>query len=109
MSALRVTNQIRNLRLSRQSFGRTSQAIASSATQASPGSPRAIIAAGYNEGMALDRITRKPQVMGGKPCARGTRVTVGTWVGLLASGHDHATILAAYTYLEAQDLRQALA
>lgn len=59
--------------------------------------------------MELDRITRNPEVMGGKPCVRGTRVTVGTLVGLLASGHDHAAILAAYPYLEPQDLRQALA
>jgi uncharacterized protein (DUF433 family) len=39
----------------------------------------------------LDRITFDPQVMGGKPCIRGTRVTVGTIVGLVASGsaiHD---------------------
>ncbi|MGI8746425.1 MAG: DUF433 domain-containing protein [Bryobacteraceae bacterium] len=35
----------------------------------------------------LDRITRNPDVMGGKPCARGLRVTVGTIAGLAASGH----------------------
>ncbi len=59
--------------------------------------------------MELDRITRNPEVMGVKPCVRGTRVTVGTLVGLLASGHDPSAILAAYPYLEARDLRQALA
>jgi len=57
----------------------------------------------------LDRITTNPEVMGGKPCIRGMRVTVGTLVGLMASGHSHAEILRAYPYLEAEDLRQALA
>lgn len=47
--------------------------------------------------------------MNGKPCLRGTRVTVGTVVGLIASGHKTAEILAAYPYLEDEDLRQALA
>jgi uncharacterized protein (DUF433 family) len=57
----------------------------------------------------LDRITRDPEVMGGKPCLRGMRVTVGTIVGLVASGHSTAEILAAYSYLEDEDIRQALA
>ncbi len=57
----------------------------------------------------LDRITFDPRVMGGKPCIRGMRVTVGTVVGLLASGVDHEAILAAYPYLEAEDIQQALA
>jgi uncharacterized protein (DUF433 family) len=47
--------------------------------------------------------------MGGKPCLRGLRVTVGTVVGLVASGHSEAEILAAYPYLEPEDIRQALA
>ncbi|MFN0103203.1 MAG: DUF433 domain-containing protein [Bryobacteraceae bacterium] len=59
--------------------------------------------------MDLDRITRRPEVMGGKPCLRGMRVTVGAVVGLIASGHASAEILAAYPYLEEEDLRQALA
>ena len=59
--------------------------------------------------MELDRITRSPEVMGGKPCLRGMRVTVGTIVGLVASGHSDAEILGAYPYLEREDLRQALA
>ncbi len=59
--------------------------------------------------MVLDRITRNPEVMGGKPCLRGMRVTVGTVVGLVASGHSSAEILAAYPYIEAEDIRQALA
>jgi uncharacterized protein (DUF433 family) len=57
----------------------------------------------------LDRITRNPEVMGGKPCLRGMRVTVGTIVGLVAAGHSHAEILAAYPYVEDEDIRQALA
>ena len=59
--------------------------------------------------MVLDRITRNPEIMGGKPCLRGMRVTVGTVVGLVASGHSTAEILAAYPYIQAEDIRQALA
>lgn len=57
----------------------------------------------------LTRITLDPAVMGGKPCIRGLRVTVGTVVGLLASGHSTAEILQAYPYLEEEDIREALA
>ncbi|MEP7354987.1 MAG: DUF433 domain-containing protein [Acidobacteriota bacterium] len=59
--------------------------------------------------MTLDRITRNPQLMGGKPCLRGMRVTAGTLVGLVAAGHSFADILAAYPYVEEEDIRQALA
>jgi uncharacterized protein (DUF433 family) len=55
------------------------------------------------------RITFDPAVMGGKPCIRGMRVTVGTIVGLLAAGRTEAEILKAYPYLEPEDLRAALA
>ncbi len=58
---------------------------------------------------ALDRITHNPKVMGGKPTIRGMRVTVGTIVGLVASGYSFAEILASYPYLEEEDIRQALA
>jgi uncharacterized protein (DUF433 family) len=57
----------------------------------------------------LRRITFNPLVMGGKPCIRGLRVTVGTIVGLFASGHSPADILKFYPYLEEEDLREALA
>ncbi len=57
----------------------------------------------------LDRITLDPRVMGGKPCIRGMRVTVGTILGLLASGHSRDRILEAYPYLEPEDIEQALA
>lgn len=58
---------------------------------------------------ALDRITHNPEVMGGKACLRGMRITVGTIVGLVASGHSWTEILGAYPYLEEEDIRQALA
>lgn len=57
----------------------------------------------------LIRITFDPHVMGGKPCIRGLRVTVGTIVGLVAAGYASADILKAYPYLEAEDIREALA
>ena len=57
----------------------------------------------------LSRITHDPEVMGGKPCIRGLRVTVGTIVGLLASGHTQHEILQLYPYLEAEDVKAALA
>lgn len=57
----------------------------------------------------LDRISMDPQVMGGRACIRGLRVTVGTVVGLLAAGRSRAEILGAYPYLEPEDLDQALA
>lgn len=56
-----------------------------------------------------ERITFDPAVMGGKPCIRGMRVTVGTIVGLFAAGRTEGEILKAYPYLETEDLRAALA
>ena len=46
--------------------------------------------------------------MGGKPCLRGLRVTVGTIVGLVATGHSHEEILRLYPYLASDDIREAL-
>lgn len=57
----------------------------------------------------LDRITLDPCVMGGKPCIRGMRITVGTVVGLLASGHTYEEVLGSYPLLEESDIREALA
>ena len=57
----------------------------------------------------LSRITLDPEIMGGKACIRGMRVTVGMIVGLLASGHSPEEILEAYPYLEREDIDQALA
>ena len=56
----------------------------------------------------LNRITFDPQIMGGKACIRGMRVTVSTVVGLIASGYSNAAILKAYPYLEEEDISQAL-
>jgi uncharacterized protein (DUF433 family) len=57
---------------------------------------------------AFPRITLDPSVMGGKACIRGLRVTVGTVVGLLASGRTRDEILKAYPYLEPEDIDEAL-
>jgi len=56
----------------------------------------------------LTRITGDPAVMGGKPCIRGMRVTVGTVVGLVAAGRSRDEILREYPYLEAEDVAEAL-
>ena len=56
----------------------------------------------------LTRITRDPAVMGGKPCIRGMRVTVGTVVGLVAAGHTRDEIISEYPYFEAEDISEAL-
>ena len=56
----------------------------------------------------LDRITQDPQVMGGKPCVRGMRVTVGMIVGQIAAGHTIEEVLAEYPYLEREDVLQSL-
>jgi uncharacterized protein (DUF433 family) len=53
----------------------------------------------------LTRITFNPEVMGGKPCIRGMRVTVGTIVGLIASGQTVDQVLAE----EREDILEALA
>ena len=58
---------------------------------------------------SFDRITTDPNVMGGKACVRGMRVTVGMVVGLLAEGRSVTEILQAYPYLEREDIDQSLA
>ena len=58
--------------------------------------------------IALTRITHDPAIMGGRPCIRGLRVTVGTLVGLVATGHSHDEILRLYPYLVAEDIHEAL-
>lgn len=55
-----------------------------------------------------ERITIDPEVLGGKPCIRGLRLTVGTILGLLAAGRSEEEILAAYPYLEREDIHAAL-
>ena len=58
--------------------------------------------------MKFDRVTLNPAVMGGKPCIRGMRVTVGMILGLLATKVSQEQILAEYPYLEAEDIDAAL-
>ena len=58
---------------------------------------------------SFPRITLDPDVMGGKACIRGLRVTVATVVGLLAAGRSADEILGAYPYLEREDIVQSLA
>jgi uncharacterized protein (DUF433 family) len=56
----------------------------------------------------LDRITQRPDVMGGKACIRGMRVTVGMVVGQIGAGHSVEKVLSDYPYLEREDVMQAL-
>jgi uncharacterized protein (DUF433 family) len=57
----------------------------------------------------LRRISTNPEVMGGKACIRGMRVTVGMIVEALAAGRSVENLLADFPYLEEQDIREALA
>ena len=57
----------------------------------------------------FERITVDPNVMGGKPCIRSLRFPVSRLLGLLAAGQDVPSILAEYPYLEADDVKEALA
>jgi uncharacterized protein (DUF433 family) len=57
----------------------------------------------------LERITIDPRVMGGKPCIRGIRITVGTITGLLAAGETVDSVLELYPSLEREDVYAALA
>ena len=56
----------------------------------------------------LERITQQPEVMGGRACIRGMRVTVGMIVGMIGSGHSIDELLVDYQYLEREDVLQAL-
>ena len=58
---------------------------------------------------ATERITFDPLVMGGRPCIRGMRVTVGMVLSQLAAGHPIDEVLDAYPYLERDDVFAALA
>jgi uncharacterized protein (DUF433 family) len=59
-------------------------------------------------GMTFDRISTDPAVCTGKPCIRGLRFPVARLLGLLAAGESREQILAAYPYLEAEDIDEAL-
>jgi uncharacterized protein (DUF433 family) len=56
----------------------------------------------------LDRITQQPEIMGGKACIRGMRVTVGMIVGQISAGRTIQDLLDDYPYLEREDILQAL-
>ena len=56
----------------------------------------------------LERITQQPDVMGGKACIRGMRVTVGMVVSQIGAGRSIDDVLADYPYLEREDIMQAL-
>jgi uncharacterized protein (DUF433 family) len=57
----------------------------------------------------IRHITIDPDVMGGKPCIRGMRVTVGMIVEAIAAGRTLEDLLADFSYIEEQDIREALA
>lgn len=54
------------------------------------------------------RISFDSEVMGGKACIRGMRVSVSMILGLVASGRTFEEILKAYPYVEEADIREAL-
>lgn len=56
----------------------------------------------------FDRITFDPQIMAGRACIRGMRITVSLILNLIANGMDEKEILAEYPDLEPEDIRQAL-
>ena len=56
----------------------------------------------------LDRITQSHEIMGGRACIRGMRVTVGMVVGQIAAGCSIDEVLTEYPYLDREDVLQAL-
>jgi uncharacterized protein (DUF433 family) len=60
------------------------------------------------EKMSFTRITFNPEILGGRACIRGMRISVSTIVGLFAAGRNRDEILKAYPYLEEGDIREAL-
>jgi uncharacterized protein (DUF433 family) len=56
----------------------------------------------------LDRITVNPEIMGGRPCVRGLRISVGLVVNLIANGMTPSEIVGEYPSLEEEDVRQCL-
>jgi uncharacterized protein (DUF433 family) len=58
--------------------------------------------------LGFDRITFDQNLMGGRACIRGMRVTVSLVINLVANGMAVSEIIEAYPYLEPEDIRQAL-
>jgi len=58
--------------------------------------------------LSFDRITSDPNILGGKACIRGMRISAALVVNLVANGMNTAQIIEEYPDLEAEDVRQAL-
>lgn len=56
----------------------------------------------------FDRITADPDILGGKPCIKGTRISVDFLLELIAQGASREDILKAYPHLSAEDVEQAV-
>jgi uncharacterized protein (DUF433 family) len=56
----------------------------------------------------FDRITFDPNIMGGRACIRGMRITVSLILNLISNGMTAAEIIKEYPYLEVEDIRQCL-
>jgi uncharacterized protein (DUF433 family) len=58
--------------------------------------------------LGYDRITFDPEILGGKACIRGMRISVSLIVNLVANGMTPSEIIAEYPDLEEEDVAQAL-
>lgn len=58
--------------------------------------------------LIIDRITSNPNIMNGKPCIRGMRITVNVVLSLLTNGMDNEKIIEEYPYLEEEDIKQCV-
>jgi uncharacterized protein (DUF433 family) len=56
----------------------------------------------------FERITQNPLMMGGRPCIRSLRVTVGMIVGQISAGRSIEALLEEYPYLKREDVYEAL-
>ncbi|MEO8601712.1 MAG: DUF433 domain-containing protein [bacterium] len=61
-----------------------------------------------DEDKLLERITIDPAIFGGKPIVRGRRLAVEHVLGMLAAGDTAEAIVAAYPWLEGDDVRACL-
>ena len=61
-----------------------------------------------DDGNLLDRITSDPDICGGRPCIKGTRMRVADIVEALAHGSTQQQLLADFDYLTAEDIAAAL-
>ena len=61
-----------------------------------------------NDVFGFDRITFDPDILGGRACIRGMRISVSLVLNLVANGMTAEQIVAEYPDLEPEDIRQAL-